>query len=139
MEIYEAFEEDIEYTPARFFPTPNQITPIWTEKIKDLEKIDPKTPEYAGVLTVRYLHALAALYEDQYQEKVAWIDRYRRLGAELLNARWELYRANRENLILKHKLDTCFMELQGAQRKIYNQKIIREADKFKSTTEETTG
>jgi hypothetical protein len=30
-EYCQIFEEDIEHTPARFFPVPNQTTPTWCE------------------------------------------------------------------------------------------------------------
>ena len=64
IEYRQIFEEDIERTPARFFPVPNQTTPTWCEKVWALEKIDLKTPEYTAVTTVKYLHALDTLYEN---------------------------------------------------------------------------
>jgi hypothetical protein len=62
------FEEDIEHTPATFFPMPNQTTPTWCEKVQDLEKISPQALEYTEVFNIRYMHALDAIYEDQQKE-----------------------------------------------------------------------
>jgi hypothetical protein len=77
------FEEDIEHTPTRFFPVPNQTTPTWCEKVRALEKIDLKTHEYAAVTTVKYLHALDTLYENQQQELSRWITKAKEIGNEL--------------------------------------------------------
>ena len=65
IEYCQIFEEDIEHTLARFFPMPDQTTPTWCEKVRVLEKISPQAPEYTTVSTVKYLHALDSLYEDQ--------------------------------------------------------------------------
>ena len=39
MDYCQIFEEDIEHTPARFFPMLDQTTPTWCEKIQALENI----------------------------------------------------------------------------------------------------
>ena len=83
VEYCQIFEEDIESTPARFFPMPNQTTPTWCEKVQALQKIDPKTPEYTIVTTIKYLHALDTLYENQQQELSRWIAKAMEIGNEL--------------------------------------------------------
>ena len=66
MDYCQIFEEDIEHTPARFFPVPDQTTPIWCEKIQALENIGRQMPDAIMPFTVKYLHALDSLYEDQH-------------------------------------------------------------------------
>lgn len=132
-EICADFEEDIEYTPARFFPVPNRTTPTWCEMVQDLEKISPQTPEYTGVATVKYLHALDSLYEDQQMERTIWMNRYKDLEAELEKTNKELYKVNREKLALKHQLDICQKELHGIQQKLINKKRAKKAKKGKKT------
>lgn len=50
-EICADLEEDIEFTPAIFFPVLNQTTPTWCDKVRDLEKISPQAPKYTCVST----------------------------------------------------------------------------------------
>jgi hypothetical protein len=133
VEIYAEFEEDIEFTPARFFPVANQTTPTWCEKVRDLEKVNPQSPEYTRVSTIRYLHALDSLYEDQQLEKIAWINRYRHLEIELENTNSELYKATREKLTLQHKLNTCQKEIQEIQQKLLAKKHAKKSKKGKKT------
>lgn len=132
-EICADFEEDIEFTPARFFPVPNQTTPTWCDKVRDLEKISPQAPEYTCVSTVRYLHALDSLYEDQQLEKISWMNRYKVSAIELEKTNRELYKANREKLTLKHELDHCQKELHEVQQKILNKKHAKKIKKGKKT------
>lgn len=132
-EICADFEEDIEFTPARFFPVANQTTPTWWEKVRGLEKVHPQAPEYTEVSTIRYLHALDSLYEDQQLEKTTWINKYRHLEIELENTNSELYKAAREKLTLQHELDTCQKELHEVQQKLIAKKRARKSKKGKKT------
>jgi hypothetical protein len=104
VEFCEDFEEDIEFTPARFFPVPNQTTPTWCEKVRDLEEINPQALEYTGLSTVRYLHALDLLYEDQQRKLTGWINKYKDQGDELYKTTMELYKSNGKRAILQREL-----------------------------------
>jgi dsDNA-binding SOS-regulon protein len=119
------FEEDIEHTPARFFPMPNQTTPTWCEKVRALEKINPRAPDYTIVSTIKYLHALDFLYEDQQQQLSGWITKAKEIGDELRNTNLELFLARQEKAILKLKLDSCRQELVKALQRPRNKKRAR--------------
>jgi len=71
-----------------------------------LEKIDPKTLEYTTVTTIKYLHALDTLYENQQQELSRWIAKAKEIGSELRDTKWELYLVRQERAIMKNKLDS---------------------------------
>lgn len=119
------FKEDIEYTPAKYFPVPDQTTPAWHEKVRALERIKPQSLEYMKVFTVRYLHALDSIYEDQQQELSGWIVKVMETRNELHNVTMELHRANREKAILQLQLDSCHQELREAQQQPYSRKHAR--------------
>ena len=48
-----------------------------------MEKINPQTPEYTAVSTIKYLHALDSLYENQQQELSKWMTKANKIGDEL--------------------------------------------------------
>jgi len=125
------FEEDIEHTHARFFLVPNQTTPTWCEKVQALEKIDPKTPEYTAVTTVKYLHALDTLYENQQQELSRWIAKAKEIGSELRDTKWELYLVRQERAIMKNKLDSYCQELMEALKQSHAKKHSKKMKKGK--------
>ena len=83
MDYCQIFEEDIEHTPARFFPMVDQTTPTWCEKIQALENIGQQMPDTIMPFTVKYLHALDSLYKDQHQELMRWITKTRDAEAEV--------------------------------------------------------
>lgn len=127
VEICENFEEEIEFTPARFCPVTNQTTANWIKKVEELEKIDSKASEYAGVFTVRNLHALDALYEDQFKEKLSWMSKCKELE-EVTKTNLELFK---ENLYLKYELDNCRIALQELQQKIRKKRRNKKIKKGK--------
>jgi len=96
---------------ARFFRVPNQTTPTWREKARDLGKISPQTPEYMEVFNVRYMHALDAVYEDQQKELSGWITKVKEIKNELRNTTMEFYLANQERSILRRKLTDYRQEM----------------------------
>jgi hypothetical protein len=104
------FEEDIEHTPARFFPVLNQTTPTWRLKIQDLEKVGQRMPDAILPATVRYLHALDYLYEEQRQELKVWKTRARKMEEELGKVKLELSLANEQKVEFKRKLAACRQE-----------------------------
>jgi len=108
------FEEDKEHTPTRFFPVPDQTTPTWSEKVKELEEIGPQTPEYTTVSTIRYLHALDTLYEDQQRELKKWTTKAKEAEAEVRSLRMELLIMSSQIATLKDKKEYYKQELQKA-------------------------
>ena len=67
-------------TPLQDF---SYTTPNWCEKVKDLEEVGQQTPEYTTISTIRYLHALYALYEDQHRELKKWTTKAKEVEAKV--------------------------------------------------------
>jgi hypothetical protein len=120
-----AFEEDIEHTPARFYPVPDQSTPTWNLKIEDLQKIDVKAPEFTMVTTVVYMHALDILYDYQKEEMERQAREKEEIQRELYDARLRLREDSKEKARLKLELASCYQDLQVAQHQIQKKKHPR--------------
>lgn len=133
VEYCQMFEEDVEYTSTRFFPVPKQTTPTWCGKVWDLEKVNLKAPKYTGVSTVRYLHALDSLYEDQQQELSAWIARLREAREEQFKTTMELYKANQKKAILMQELDTYRQEAKEALQQLQKKRRARRTRRGRKT------
>ena len=117
------FEEDIHHTPAKYFPVPNQTTPTWHDKVRELEQINRETPAYTKVLTIRYLHNLDNLFEDQQKELAAWIDRQKRTRAELNKRTIRMSHAIHQ---VKQELEQCQQELRRTQRQLHKKRRTRQ-------------
>jgi len=63
------------------------------------------------VFSVRYMHALDAVYKDQQKELSGWITKVNEIKNELRNTTMEFYLANQERPILKRKLTDCRQEM----------------------------
>jgi hypothetical protein len=112
---------------------PNQTTPTWCEKVWALERVDPKAPEYTAVSTVRYLHALDSLYEDQHQELKRSMAKAKEIDAELRSVRLDLFIATQQRATLIHKLDSCRQELDEILQCPPKRKRARRTKKGKRT------
>ena len=69
----------------------DQTTPIWSEKVEATEKVGQRTPEYTIVSTVRYHHALDALFKDQQWELKKWTTKAKEAEAEVRSLKLELH------------------------------------------------
>jgi len=111
MDYCQIFEEDIEHTHARFFPMPDQTTPTWCEKIQALENIGRQMPDPIMPFTVKYLHALDSLYEDQHQELMRWITKTSNAEAEVRALKLELEEAHKQMAIIIDRMEFYRREL----------------------------
>ena len=91
----------------------------------------PKTPEYTAVTTIKYLHALDTLYENQQQELSRWIAKAKEIGSELWDTKWELYLVRQERAIMKNKLDSYCQELKEALKQSRAKKHLKKTKKGK--------
>jgi len=97
---------------ARFFPVPNQTTPTWCEKLQALENIGRQMPDAIMPFTVKYLHALDALYEDQHRELMRWVTKTRDTEAEVRALQLELEEAHKQMAIITDKMEFYRRELK---------------------------
>jgi hypothetical protein len=112
MDYCQIFEEDVEHTPARFFPIADQTTPTWSEKIQALEDVERQLPDSILPFTVKYLHALDSLYEDQHRELKRWIKKAKKAEAETRKLRLE-------TLVLNSRVATMRKERQRYMQKLH--------------------
>jgi len=98
-----------------------------------MEKVNLHTPKYTIVVTIKYLHALDSLYEDQQQELSRWITKAKEIGHELINTNLELFLVRQERAILKNKLDFCSQELKEALQESRARKCAKRMKKGRRT------
>lgn len=133
MDYCQMFEEDIEHTPARFFPVVDQTTPTWTMKVRDLEDIGRHMPNSTMVSTVKYLHALDSLYEDQRQELKKWIKKARKAEDEVRKWRFESYLLEGRLANMRKKKQEYLQQLHEARDQLRYRERAQEINKRKRT------
>jgi hypothetical protein len=133
MDYCQIFEEDIEHTPARFFPVPDQTTPTWCGKIQDLENVGRQMPDAIMPFTVKYLHALDSLYEDQRQELIRWITRAKEAEAEVRALKLELEETNKRIATTTDKMKYYRRELRETLKRPHYKTQSRRMTKGRRT------